>query len=443
MPFTVTMPKLSPTMEAGNIVKWHKKLGEKVESGELLLEIATDKATVEHNALDEGWLREILVKEGEEAQINQPIAIFTAEKEESIEGYKPEGLAAPKEEIKDIERISVSEAKHLAEEKSVSEAKPKGEKKDIGVLRQPAFVPEPPLSSYTFEKPRDAIEKRIKSTPLARKLAKEKNLDLTTIKGTGPGGRIVSQDLVHAQKAGPAVFGRRESPNLAPGTYEEESLNPMRKVIAQRLQEAKTFIPHFYVQQVINVSPLVQLREQLHEMGVQVSVNDCVVRACALALREHPHVNSGFNSANGTIIRFKTIDISVAVSVDEGLITPIIRHTDYKNLGEISVEIRNLAKKAREGKLEMHEYKGGSFTISNLGMYGITDFQAIINPPQAAILAISSIQNVPIVKDGQIVPGKTMNTTLSCDHRVIDGVEGAKFVKTIQKFLENPAVLLI
>jgi pyruvate dehydrogenase E2 component (dihydrolipoamide acetyltransferase) len=430
MPFTVTMPKLSPTMELGTIVKWHKKVGEKVESEELLLEIATDKTTVEHNALDEGWLREILVKEGEEAQINQPIAIFTVEKDESIEGYKPEEIFIPKEETK-------------LEEVSLAEKEAKVEEKIVGTLRQPVFIPEPPLSEYAFDMPREAINKRIKATPLARKLAKQKGLDLSTVKGTGPGGRIVSQDLARAQKGGLIVFGRREIPDLFPGVYEEEALTPMRRVIAQRLQEAKTFIPHFYVQQTVNASLLIQAREQLHEMQIQISINDCVVKACALALREHPNVNSGFNSANGTIIRFKTIDIAVAVSVDEGLITPIIRHADYKNLGEISLEIRNLAKRARDGQLEMHEYKGGSFTISNLGMYGVTDFQAIINPPQAAILAVSAIQNVPIVKDGQVVPGKIMNLSLSCDHRVIDGVVGAKFIKTIQKYLENPAVLLI
>ena len=263
------------------------------------------------------------------------------------------------------------------------------------------------------------------------------------MKGTGPGGRIVQEDLERAQPEGLVVFGFGKLPTIKPGSYEEEKLTPIRKVISKRLQEAKSFIPHFYVRQMVNAQPLVQIREQLRNMGLKVTINDCVVRACALALREHPNINSGFNSVNNTIIRFKTIDISIAVTLPEGLITPIVRHCDYKNLGEISVEIRNLAKRAKEGKLAMEEYKGGSFTVSNLGKFGVTDFQAIINPPQGAVLAISGINNVPVVKNGQIVPGKVMNINLSSDHRVIDGAQAAEFVKTVQKYLENPASLLI
>jgi pyruvate dehydrogenase E2 component (dihydrolipoamide acetyltransferase) len=232
-------------------------------------------------------------------------------------------------------------------------------------------------------------------------------------------------------------------PSHKPGSFEEEKLSPMRQVIARRLQEAKTFIPHFYVQQNVNVEALTQLREQLINKGIKLTLNDFVVRACALALREHPEVNSGFNSVNNTIIRFKTIDVCVAVAVNEGLITPIVRHADYKNLGELSVEIRSLAAKAKEGKLQQHEYKGGSFTVSNMGMYGINDFFPIINPPQAAILAIGGIHSTPIVKDGQIVAGKIMGISLSADHRVVDGAIASKFIKSVQDFLENPAILLV
>lgn len=432
MPFTLTMPKLSPTMEVGTIAKWLKKEGEQVEPGDLLIEVATDKATVEHEALDGGWLRKILIHEGEEASVNQAIAIFTEEKDESIEGYQPEGVVEEKEPAVEEERG----AEEVKEHKKQVPAK-------AGAMMQPAFVPEPPLEDYTFEMPSEAMNKRVKASPLAKKLAKEKGLDLTTVKGTGPGGRIMSEDLERAQKGGAVVFGRREAPTEKPGSYEEEPLTPIRKVISQRLQEAKSFIPHFYVTQKVNAEPLVKIREQLSTMGVKVSFNDCVIRACALALREHPNVNSGFNSVNQSIIRFKTIDISVAVSMEEGLITPIIRHADYKNLGEISVEIRSLARKARDGKLAMEEYKGGSFTVSNLGMYGVTEFQAIINPPQAAILAVSGIQNVPVVRDGHVVPGKVMTISVSVDHRVIDGVAAAEFIKTVQKYLESPAALLV
>lgn len=248
--------------------------------------------------------------------------------------------------------------------------------------------------------------------------------------------------MTRAQPAG-AAFGLRESPSIAPGTYEEETMSPMRKIIGQRLQESKSFIPHFYVQQTIDAQPMISIREQLANNGVKVTFNDFVIRACALTLKNHPNVNSGFNSLNQTIIRFKTIDIAVAVSVNGGLITPIVRHADFKNLGELSVEVKDLAKRAKESKLEAHEYKGGSFTISNLGMYGVTDFQAIINPPQAAILAVSGIQDAAVVKNGHVVAGKTMNIQLSVDHRVIDGVAAAEFIKALQKLLESPAVLLM
>jgi len=434
MPFTLTMPKLSPTMEEGTIIKWHCKVGDKVESGDLLMEVATDKATVEFNALDGGWIRQILVEEGKEAQVNQPIAIMTAEKGESIEGYKPEGL--------DVQAIQAAKKAPSEPSTKVEEAQQPVQAPQSG-MRIPAFVPEKPLENYEFEFPSGTIEKRTLASPLARKLAKENKLDISTVKGTGPDGRIMSRDLEKAQPQGSVAFGHREAPKEAPGTYEEETLTPMRKVIAQRLQEAKTFIPHFYVTQTINANPMVEMREQLRNAGIKLTYNDFVTRACALALREHPNVNSGFDSVNNAVIRFKTIDIAIAVSLPAGLITPIIRHTDFKNLGELSVEIRSLAKRAKDGKLDVQEYKGGSFTISNLGMYGVTEFVAIINPPQAAILAVGGILNVPVIRNGQVVPGKIMNVTLSADHRVIDGVAGAEFLKTLQNFLESPASLLV
>jgi pyruvate dehydrogenase E2 component (dihydrolipoamide acetyltransferase) len=430
------MPKLSPTMEEGMIVKWHKSVGDLIKADELLMEVATDKATVEYNALDQGYLRQTLVLAGESAIVNQAVAIFTETKDESIEGYKPTGVTKAVAESKPAE-VELSD-KVASSSPKPAEAAPSGKG-----MQQPSFVPEAPLEGYTFEWPTQAIEKRTKASPLARKLAGEKGLDLSTVKGSGPDQRIVSRDLERAQPASAVAFGHREEPVIAPGTYEEEALTPMRKVIGNRLQESKTFIPHFYVQQAIDAQPLVAIREQLSTFKVKVSVNDLILRATALSLREHPHVNSGFNSVTQSVIRFKTVDLSVAVSVGGGLITPIIRHADFKNLGEISVEVRALAKRAKDGKLEPHEYKGGSFTVSNLGMYGISNFQAIINPPQAAILAISSIQDLPVIKNGAIVPGKIINFTLSADHRVIDGVVAAEFLKTLQKYLENPAGLLI
>lgn len=241
MPFTLTMPKLSPTMEMGTIVKWYKKEGELVEAGEVLMEVATDKATVEHEVLDEGWLRKILIPEGEEAQVNRPIAIFTEEKEESIEGYQIEEPTIEEEKPVLVLAENGSEKKEEVTA-AASVSAPKG----AGIM-QPAFVPEQPLESYEFEMPINEIGKRIKASPLARRLAKEEGLDLTTVKGTGPGHRIMVDDLDRAQKSGIAAFGHREIPKVKPGSYEEEKMSPMRRVIAQRLQEAKTFIPHFFM----------------------------------------------------------------------------------------------------------------------------------------------------------------------------------------------------
>jgi pyruvate dehydrogenase E2 component (dihydrolipoamide acetyltransferase) len=420
-------------MEEGTIAKWRKKEGDFVKEGDVLLEVATDKATVEHSALDAGYIRKILIPEGGEARVNQAIAIFTETANESIEGYKPEGIGAKTAQAP------------VAAEAIVNEGSPQPQSRPVqGVgLQQPAFLPEPPLAHYTFQFPEEAIQGRVRSTPLARKMAKEKGVDLSTVKGSGPQGRISSRDLPMAQPKAAVAFGRLEAPSIPPGTYIEEALTPMRKVIGQRLQESKTFIPHFYVTQQIYADALVEIREQLSNGGVKVSVNDFVVRAVALALREHPVVNSGFNSVQSTLIRYKTIDIAIAVSLPTGLITPIVRHADYKNLGQISVEVRDLAKRAKEGKLAREEYVGGSFTISNLGMFGVTDFMGIINPPQAAILSIGGIEDRPIVKKGQVVPGKMMNMTLSADHRVIDGSDAAKFIKSVQKYLENPAILLV
>jgi pyruvate dehydrogenase E2 component (dihydrolipoamide acetyltransferase) len=433
MPFSLTMPKLSPTMEEGTLVKWHKKVGDSIQPGDLLIEVATDKATVEYNALDEGWLRQILVQEGEDASVNQSIAILTISQNESIEGYQTE----KKKEALSSE-IVLNKNTSTEDEVGMEDSKRKG-----GSLQQAVFAPEPPLVNYQFDYPSDKEDKRLLASPLAKKLAKERGLDLSTVKGTGPQQRIMSRDLDKAQVAGVVSFGRRERPYSLPGSYEEIPLTPMRKVIGQRLQESKSFIPHFYVTLGIDANFLTEIREQLKNNQIKISINDFVVRACALALRQHPELNRGFNSSNQSIIQFQTIDIAIAVSLDEGLITPIIRHADFKNLGELSIEARSLAQKAREGKLESHEYKGGSFTISNLGMFGVSDFQAILNPPQAAILAVSGILDVPVIRNGEIRPGKTMNLTLSVDHRVIDGVASAKFLQSVKKLLENPAVLLI
>jgi pyruvate dehydrogenase E2 component (dihydrolipoamide acetyltransferase) len=309
-------------------------------------------------------------------------------------------------------------------------------------MQQPAFAPPPPLEGYTFEEPTKPIKGRIPASPLARKLAEEKGIDLSTIKGSGPRGRITSKDIESGAQEGMVSFTHTK-PTVVPGTYEEEPLSQMRKVIGRRLQESKTFIPHFYVTQEMDAQPMVSVREQFKAGGLRVTFNDLIVRATALALKKHPEINSGFNTVNNTLIRYKTIDIAIGVSIPDGLITPIVRHADYKNLAEISSEVRSLAKKARDGKLAPEEFTGGSFTISNLGMYGVRDFIAVINPPQASILAVGGIQEKPVVKDGALSVGKTISFTLASDHRVVDGVDAAKFLATLQLFIENPSLMIV
>lgn len=428
MPFTVTMPKLSPTMEEGSVVAWRKAVGDRVEAGEVLMEVATDKATVEFEALDEGWLRLQLVKEGETVRVGDPIAVFTESADEELKGYKPEGVARPAEEPE--------------------KEKPKERPAEVAAapvksgMAEPAMVPLPPLEGYHFPTAHEGGE-RILASPLARKLAQERGLDLGSVEGTGPNRRVVAADLERAQPAGLVSFGRSEQPTIAPGSYHEEPLSPMRKVVGHRLQSAKSFIPHFYLSQEVDAEPMVALRAQLVHYGLKPSFNDLIVRATALALRQHPEINSGFNNQNQTIVRFETIDIAIAVTVEGGLITPIIRHADFKNIGQISAEAKELAGRARRGKLAPHEYQGGSFTLSNLGMFAVSEFIAVINPPQAAILAIGGIVDQPVVSNGAVVPGKRLKITLSSDHRVIDGVDAARFLQTVRAFLEKPAGLLI
>lgn len=390
MSFTVTMPKLSPTMEEGNLVKWHVKVGDKVVAGQLLFEVSTDKATIEYNALDEGFLRKILVKEGENAEVNQPVAIFTEKANETFEETV--------QERKVVER----------EEKKIA-------------------------TQVVREAPQPVKRERVVASPLAKKLAEQQNIDLTSLQGTGPGGRILSRDLVKSEK----------KPSMPAGTYEEEPMTPIRKVIAKRLLQAKQEIPHYYETIEVDASPIVRLREELSAGGVKVTFNDLIISAVALALREHPQVNSGYDAKRETILRYLTVDIAVAVNTPDGLITPIIKQADRKRVTEISEEVKQLSEKAKQGKLAPHEFQGGSFTISNLGMFGISQFQGIINPPQGALLAVGGILDKPVVKEGAVVAGKVMALTLSADHRIIDGALAAQFLVTLQKILTNPSLLLV
>jgi pyruvate dehydrogenase E2 component (dihydrolipoamide acetyltransferase) len=421
MPLIVTMPALSPTMERGTIQDWKVKEGDFVKEGDLLCLIQTDKATLEYEAVDPGFLRKIMVHKGTLVEVGMPIALFTETKEEPFS--IPEAPKAPVQAEKPQEEI-------VATVKKESTAT---------VIGAPSFVPEPPPKHYRFSRLR---QEEIKASPLAKKIAAEKNLDLKTVKGSGPGGRVVEADLALAQKKSIVAFGDKGEPLHGAGTYEEIPLTPIRSIIGKRLQESKTFIPHYYLTEEILCDPLIAVREQFKNLDIKLTINDFVLRAVALALREHKEINTGYDAEKRAIIQFKTVDISLAVEIPDGLITPIIRHADYKNLLELSQEAKILAKKARENALELEEFKGGSFTISNLGMFGIKGFAAIINPPQSAILAVGGMKKVPVVQGDSIVIGHTMVVTLSADHRVIDGASAARFLVTFRKYMENPVALI-
>ncbi|WP_080122977.1 pyruvate dehydrogenase complex dihydrolipoamide acetyltransferase [Chlamydia suis] len=422
------MPKLSPTMETGTLVKWLKKAGDEIHFGDVLLEISTDKAVLEHTASEDGWLLEILVKEGTKIPVGAPIAVFSTEKNVTYD---------LKQLLPLQEAVSTDEPTQIVPNTSSQQDNSHYAGPSMAIV---GFRPEPPLTTpLTIKNPGDPVS----ASPLAKKLAKEQNLDLSGVAGSGPGGRIVKKDLEKAPPLRIAGFGYPEAPEVNPGTYVEEPLSPIREAISKRLQAAKTFIPHFYVRQRIYASPLLALLKELQAQNIKLSINDCIVRACALALKEFPEINSGFNSVDNTIIRFSTIDISIAVAIPDGVITPIIRCADRKNVGMISAEIKALAARAKQSALKEEEYKGGSFCISNLGMTGISDFTAILNPPQAAILAVGSVEEQPIVLNGELAVGSTCMLTLSVDHRVIDGYPAAMFMKRLQKLLEAPSVLLL
>lgn len=438
MPFTVTLPKLSPTMEEGVIAKWHKAVGDTIQPGEILIEVATDKATMEYQALDGGVLREILVPEGSEALVNQPIAICTEKAGESIQGYEPRwsGEGPPKATSPEFETQKESQEK-TSSNTSIPSAK------GASGMQQPAFRAAAPPSGWEAPKSSSLEGGRLRASPLAKKIAQEKGLSLEGIQGTGPDGRIVERDLAKASSASRIRFAVGTLPTTPPGGSHVEKLSPMRKAIGDRLQQSKTFIPHFYLSMDVDAAALVQCRAQLATWGVKVSINDFVVRATALTLKQHPEVNSGFDTTVPGIIRFESIDLSVAVAIPDGLITPIVRHADHLSLGQIATEVKSLAGRAREGKLQPEEYQGGSFTISNLGMYGVAEFQAILNPPQAAILGVSAVLDHPVIREGAVVPGKVMRLTLSVDHRVVDGALAAEFLKSLKQALEAPAGLLL
>ena len=447
MPTEILMPALSPTMEEGTLAKWLVKEGDEITSGQILAEIETDKATMEFEAVDEGTLGKILIDEGTEGvKVNTPIAVLLEEGEsaDDIDSAKPEAAKAD----------AGAEAAPKPEANGASE-KPAPAKPEAG--RTEDAKPAPPAPT--------ADGKRIFASPLARRIAAEKGLDLRDIKGSGPHGRIVKAD-VEAAKAAPKAAAAEKPTDAAPAKaaamaagpsadqvarmfegreYEEVKLDGMRKTVAARLTEAKQTIPHFYLRRSVQLDALMKFRSQLNKQleprGVKLSVNDFIIKACALALQKVPDANAVW--AGDRILRLKPSDVAVAVAVDGGLFTPVIKDAHQKSLSALSAEMKDLATRARNRKLAPHEYVGGSFAISNLGMFGIENFDAVINPPHGSILAVGAGIRQPVVgADGELTTATVMSMTLSVDHRVIDGALGAEFLSAVIENLENPLVML-
>lgn len=419
----VKMPKLSDTMTEGVVAAWHKKVGDTVKKGEILAEIETDKATMEFESFYNGTLLHIGIEKGQGAPVDAVLAVI-GNKDEDVKAILAAFAAAtPKQET-------------AAPAQEVKKAEPVAEKKAEPVKNSAVATPQP------VAVPSSNGDGRIKASPLAKKLAAEKGLDLSGVSGTGEYGRVVKRDVAtwHPGKSGALAFGNAVI-NGKEG-FTEESVSQMRKTIARRLSESKFGAPHFYLTMEIDMDQAWKSREAINSISpVKVSFNDMVIRACASALRHHPKVNSSWL---GDRIRYNQhVHIGVAVAVDEGLLVPVVRFADQKSFEQIGTEVREYAKKAKDKKLQPSDWEGNTFTISNLGMFGIEEFTAIINPPDACILAVGAIKEVPVVKNGQVVPGKIMKVTLSCDHRVVDGATGAAFLQTLKMMLENPVTMFI
>ena len=453
MPTNILMPALSPTMEKGNLAKWLKKEGDKIKSGDVIAEIETDKATMEYEAVDEGTLAKIVVPEGtQDVAVNAVIAVMVADGEDA----KAAGAAAPKA------AAPVAKAPEAPKPQTVA---PKA---------APAAAPAPTSApAPAAAMPAAASGTKIFSSPLARRLAKEAGLDLSRVTGSGPHGRVVARDIEDTKSGkGPGLGAMKPAaapagaPAAAPvaasmsdkqilGLYEEGSYDfaphdQMRKIIAQRLTASTQTVPHFYLTMDCNIGKLLAAREEINaaapkdkdgNLAYKLSVNDFVIKALALALQRVPEANVSWTEAG--MLKHKHSDIGVAVALPGGLITPIIRQAELKSLSVIANEGKDLIARARTKKLKPQEFQGGTSSVSNLGMYGIKDFTAVINPPQSTILAVGAGEERAIVKNGQIVAAHIMSVTLSCDHRSVDGALGAELIGAFKKLIENPVMMIV
>ena len=418
----VRMPKLSDTMVEGVVAEWHKNVGEAVSSGELLAEIETDKATMEFESFYDGVLLHIGVEKGATAPVNDILAIIGEKGEDVKKILADEENNTPKEEVKEDTAVETKPVKDTPQVPSPEPVK----------VEQPIVVKtEKVVQAASIPVSENG---KIKASPLAKRLAEERGINLAFVQGTGEGGRIIKRDIDNYQ-GGTAAFTGVES-------YHEEPVSQMRKVIAQRLGESKFSAPHFYLTIEVDMENAIAARTSINASIApnKISFNDLVVKAVAASLKKHPKVNSSWL---GDRIRYNDhVHIGVAVAVDEGLLVPVVRFADGKSLTQIGAEVKDYAVRAKNKKLQPEDWEGNTFTISNLGMFGIEEFTAIINPPDACILAVGGIVEKPVVKNGQIVPGNTMKVTLSCDHRVVDGVVGSAFLNTFKAFVENPVVFL-
>ena len=420
----IRMPKLSDTMTQGVVAKWHKKVGDRVKNGELLADIETDKATMEFESFFDGILLYTGTEAGKAVEIDSLLAIIGKGGE-------------------DVSAIIAQEKTHTQSPKTETQAQPA--KQEVVTTAASTTVQQTAVAAPVVQ--HAATNGRVIASPLAKKIAKDKGIDIGTVPGSGDGGRIIKKDIEFFNPATIATAktnGAKQTTNYAIGqeSYTEENVSQMRKTIARRLVESKNNAPHFYLTVEVDMDNAIAAREALNKISeVKISYNDIVIKASAAALRKHPKVNSSWL---GDKIRFNHhIHIGMAVAVEDGLLVPVIRFADAKNLSQISAEAKDFGKKAKDKKLQPADWEGNTFTVSNLGMFGIDEFTSIINSPEACILAVGGIRQVPVVKNNQVVPGNTMKITLSCDHRVVDGATGAAFLQTLKQFLENPVTILV
>ena len=431
MSINILMPALSPTMTEGKLAKWHVKVGDTVKSGQVICEIETDKATMEVEAVDEGKIGQILVEEGAEGvAVNAVIAVLLEEGETEVAKSAAPAAAAKAPEVKPAEKPTAP--------------------------APAAAAPTPKPAAQAAAPAASSGGARIFASPLAKRIAAEKGVDLAGIKGSGPNGRIVKADVENAKPgAAPATAQAPKAAAKAPPAGGQPVFvapgdtrvphTSIRKVIARRMLESKQTVPHFYLTVDFEIDALLTARAAINEVArkkdAKVSVNDMVIKACAKALRDHPECNASWTEDE--MIQYGAVDISVAVATDRGLITPIIRNADMKGAAQISIEMKDLAGRAKSGKLKLEEFQGGGFTISNLGMFGVRDFGAIINTPQAMILAVGAGEERVVVRKGEMVIRNIMSCTLAVDHRVVDGALGAQFLQTLKAYIEQPAAMLV